>query len=66
MEKIPVIDLSECTDCDSCLELCPTVFKRNEATGHIEVIDLTEFPEEDVQKAIRMCPADCIRWEETP
>ncbi len=64
MKKIPVIDLSECTDCDSCLEICPAVFKRNEETGHIEVIDLPQYPEEKVQEAISMCPADCIFWEE--
>ena len=64
MKKIPVIDLSECTDCESCLEICPSVFKRNEETGHIEVIDLPQYPEDDVREAISMCPADCISWEE--
>ncbi|MBN1833439.1 MAG: ferredoxin [Deltaproteobacteria bacterium] len=29
MKKIPHIDISECTDCESCLELCPSVFKKN-------------------------------------
>ena len=64
MKKIPVIDLSECTDCESCLEICPSVFKRNEETGHIEVIDLPLYQEDDVREAISMCPADCISWEE--
>ena len=35
----PVIDLSQCTDCDSCLEVCPDLFRRNEETGLIELID---------------------------
>jgi ferredoxin len=60
---IPVIDLSECTDCGSCLELCPSVFKRNEETARIEMMDLSEYPEEGVEEAISMCPADCIAWE---
>ena len=63
MRRIPVIDLRECTDCDSCLELCPSVFKRNEETGQIEVMDLAEYPEEDVQEAISTCPSDCLAWE---
>ncbi|NIR18058.1 MAG: ferredoxin, partial [Desulfobacterales bacterium] len=50
MKKVPVIDLGECTDCESCLELCPHVFRRNEETGQIEVIDLSEYPENEVQE----------------
>jgi len=64
MGKIPVIDIGTCSDCESCLELCPTIFKRNRETGLIEVVDLTEYPEEMVQEAISMCPTDCITWEE--
>ena len=61
--KIPVIDLSECVDCEACLELCPTVFRRNDA-GCLEVIDLLEYPAEEVEECIKNCPADCITWEE--
>jgi len=64
MGKTPVIDIGTCNDCESCLELCPTVFKRNRETGLIEVVDLTEYPEGMVQEAISMCPTDCINWEE--
>ena len=65
MKKIPRIDISECTDCESCLELCPSVFKKNKETGLIEVADLSEYPEVDIEEAVSMCPADCISWEET-
>ena len=64
MKKIPVIDISRCTDCESCLEICPDVFQRNLETGLIEVADLTGYPEEDVDQAINICPEDCISWEE--
>ena len=63
-KKIPSIDLSRCTGCDSCIEVCPAVFRRNEETGIIEVVDLSEYPQDDVQEAISICPADCITWED--
>jgi ferredoxin len=61
--KNPAIDLGLCTGCDSCLEICPAVFRRNPDTGLIEVADFPEYPEEVIE-AIALCPADCISWEE--
>ncbi|MDY6989440.1 MAG: ferredoxin [Thermodesulfobacteriota bacterium] len=61
--KIPVIDLGECTDCEACLDLCPAVFRRNDA-GYIEVVELSDYSKEEVDEAIKNCPADCITWEE--
>lgn len=63
-KRTPVVDLSLCTDCDSCIEVCPEVFKRNPDTGLVEVVDLQEYPGESVAYAISLCPADCISWEE--
>jgi ferredoxin len=64
MTMRPAIDQRPCTDCESCLELCPEVFARNPETGLIEVVDLTDYPEEEIQAVMSMCPADCISWEE--
>jgi ferredoxin len=61
--KIPVIDLGECVDCDACIEMCPSVFRRN-ALGFIEVVELFEYLEDEVEEAIKNCPADCITWDE--
>lgn len=61
--KISVIDLGECVDCDACIEVCPAVFTRNDS-GYIEVIELPEYAEEELEEAIRNCPADRITWEE--
>ena len=61
--KQPVIDASLCSDCETCMELCPTVFRRNEATGLMEVVDLPEYPEEEINRVIGYCPEDCISWE---
>ena len=61
--RIPVIDLGECVDCDGCVETCSNVFRRNDV-GYIEVLELHEYPEEEVEEAIKSCPTDCITWEE--
>ena len=61
--KVPVIDLDACTDCEACIEECPEVFRRNDL-GTIEVIDLSQYPEEDVDEMIKNCPGCCIAWEE--
>ena len=63
MPKVPRVDLSGCTDCDGCIEICSKIFRRNETMGYVEVVELEEYPEEEVGEAINMCPADCIGWD---
>ena len=46
------------------IEICPAVFLKNDNTGLIEVADLSEYPEDQVNEAIALCPEDCIAWEE--
>jgi len=61
--KKPDIDIGACTLCMGCIEVCPEVFKYNDA-GYIEIIDLQEYPEKDIDEAIMLCPEDCISWQE--
>jgi ferredoxin len=61
--NVPVVDLSRCSLCGACIEVCPSVFKMNEA-GYIEVMELPAYPETDVDEAIKYCPEDCIYWED--
>lgn len=65
MAQRPIIDTSQCNDCESCLEICPEVFRRNEDTGFLEVQDMPEYPIDAVQEAIVICPGQCISWEDT-
>jgi ferredoxin len=60
--KRPVVELSDCIRCEVCVEACPAAFRMNDA-GFVEVIDLSVYPEDEVQDAIKNCPADCIYWE---
>ncbi len=62
--KVPVVDLGLCTKCEGCIAVCPEVFHFNEATGLIEVTEMEVYPEACVDEAIKVCPVDCITWEE--
>lgn len=55
--------MSTCILCEVCVEVCPSVFKINDA-GWVEVADLDAYPQPDVNEAINNCPKDCIYWEE--
>ena len=59
----PVVDIGECTVCMGCVELCPEVFRLNENTGYIEVVELLNYEQACVDEAIKYCPQDCIAWE---
>jgi ferredoxin len=61
--KIPVVDLSPCSLCGACIEVCPSVFRLNDA-GYIEIIERTSYPKVEVDEAIKYCPEDCIYWED--
>jgi ferredoxin len=63
MKKTPFLDVSECSGCESCVEVCPHVFRRNPQTGMIEVMEIEDYSEEEVREAIKLCPADCIKLE---
>lgn len=58
----PVVELSECILCEVCTSVCPRVFQINEA-GFVAVQDLPEYPEADVNEAVKNCPQQCIYWE---
>jgi len=61
--KVPVVELSECTLCGICEEVAPSVFRITDA-GFVIITELSNYPENDVEEAIKNCPADCIYWEE--
>jgi ferredoxin len=63
MCKVPDVDIGQCNLCGGCIEVCPLVFRLNEA-GYIEVAELLCYPDFEIQEAIKYCPEDCIYWEE--
>lgn len=64
LRKVPFLDLSGCTDCESCTTLYPGIFRKNPDTGCIELIELPHYPEDAIQELMALCPGACITWEE--
>ena len=61
--KKPSVELSDCISCGVCVEVSPEVFKLNDAE-YIEVTELETYPQDEVNEAIKYCPADCISWQD--
>jgi len=59
----PDIDIGACTLCMGCVEICPEVFRYNDA-GYIEIEDRPDYSEKEVDEVIMLCPEDCISWHE--
>jgi ferredoxin len=64
MAPRPVVDLADCNRCEGCIAVCPQVFFMSDA-GFVDIAELDTYPAADVDEAIKNCPEDCIRWEET-
>jgi len=64
MAKKVRIDEEECIGCESCVELCPDVFRFNEDTDKAEVIDEDLGDNECVEEASASCPGECIHVDE--
>ncbi|MEJ2096081.1 MAG: ferredoxin [Deltaproteobacteria bacterium] len=60
--KKPVVDIGGCSRCEGCIQVCPSVFYMNDM-GYIDVAELADYPEAEVDEAIKYCPEDCICWD---
>jgi len=58
-----IIDEEECISCESCVELCPSVFGWNEDSEKAFVIDGADPDADCVEEAVASCPAECIEVE---
>lgn len=58
-----IIDEEECISCESCVELCPSVFGWDEDTEKAFVIDGADPNDDCIEEAVASCPAECIEVE---
>jgi ferredoxin len=63
MAKKPYVDQDVCTGCETCIDLCPEVFRLTDDMV-AEVFDPAGAGEEEIQEAIESCPVECINWIE--
>jgi len=56
------IDHQACSECGTCVELCPEVFGLDEH-GAIQVLEPEACPWEDLEQAVAWCPEQCIHVE---
>ncbi len=54
------IDTYLCSGCETCVEMCPDVFRLDEVTEKAALV--TVFPDvtDDVRQAAAFCPEKCI------
>jgi len=58
------IDTYRCNSCETCVAICPEVFRMNPALGKAEAISDTVTCSEALEQAVAMCPEKCIELEQ--
>lgn len=57
-------DDEECISCGMCEEICGDVFRLNDETERVEVIEPEDGPVDQIEEAMEACPVECIYWDE--
>lgn len=72
MGRVPVVDQECCIGCEVCVQICPEVFRMDDAGGdghghghdHKSVVhNPTGAPEAKIEEAMDSCPSACIYWD---
>ncbi|MDH3394303.1 MAG: ferredoxin [Desulfobulbaceae bacterium] len=58
------VDSYRCNGCESCVALCPELFRINEASGKAEAINDTAPCSTELEQAASSCPVECIEIEQ--
>ncbi len=63
MVRAITIDQLACSECGTCVELCPEAFGLDEHGG-IVVLQPDSLSREELNQAVAWCPEQCIQIEE--
>ncbi len=61
MAQIPRVDQDSCTGCETCIDLCPGVFRLTDDMV-AEAYDPKGASKDEIQEAMDSCPVECISW----
>lgn len=56
-----IIDTYLCSGCETCVEMCPDVFRMNEVTEKAELVTTSPDITDEVYQAVAFCPEKCIQ-----
>jgi len=56
-----IIDTYLCSGCETCVEMCPDVFRLNEVTEKAELVTTSPEITDEVYQAAAFCPEKCIQ-----
>ena len=57
------IDTYRCNSCETCVVICPEVFRINTTLEKAEPISDTVICDDSLERAVAMCPEKCIELE---
>ena len=55
-----IIDTYLCSGCETCVEMCPEVFKMNAVTEKADLVSVDPEITDEVFRAAAFCPEKCI------
>lgn len=55
-----IIDSYRCSGCETCTEMCPDIFRIDEATEKASLVNPSPQITEAIRQAAAFCPEKCI------
>ena len=56
-----IIDTYLCSGCETCVEMCPDVFRIDKVTEKAELVTTSPDISDEVYQAAAFCPEKCIK-----
>ncbi len=56
-----IIDTYECSGCETCVEMCPDVFRIDETSDKAALVTIAPEITDAIRQAAAFCPEKCIK-----